>query len=174
MSGEIIKRPRETHEAAIERWRRAVEARNASPVEIIRAYRPAQPVIQEAPIAHQLLRFCALFDLAWIANYPRQLNGDYVYNGSFWLEKRHEPHYRLEGAYTLPRGFKVGSEQCPCGAHTPLGKLGCVWCPRCTSRVCFGRTTPSGYFQCRESCGNHGQLQEYSEREFALKLRLGR
>jgi hypothetical protein len=147
-------------DAAIERWIQAAAARaGGAPPPYRNGSAPVPaPGGQQAPIVLDLPRWCTIHDGArWMAHYIRQPNGLYVYQGSFWIETFHEMNYAAEGMCKLPSNFRHGQEECPCGTRIPPWYSGSVWCPRCVAYVCYGRTSPSGYFQCRVSCGCEGQ-----------------
>jgi hypothetical protein len=119
------------------------------------------------PPVLDLLRWCSVHDDLGIARYILRGRG-YEFGGSFALSKRHQDQYAPENTVTLPE-FRPDVEQCGCcGAWTPDGLRGAVWCPRCNARVCFGRTSRSRFFTCRDSCGLQGQLERVTKIEIAM------
>jgi hypothetical protein len=79
--------------------------------------------------------------------------------------------YRPEDVRLLP-DFEAGIEDCPyCGAYTPDGCLGSVWCGACHSWACFGLTSREGLFTC--GCGHRGPLVDYTQTAMGVMLRQG-
>ena len=150
-------------------------------VEVLPPQRSAAPlhlhIGPQTAIERELMRACAVHDAIWIARYVKQPNGVYVFSGSFWLDDRHGRNYEPDVLDELS-DFKADKEQCPCGAYPPVGSAGSVWCATCSAkrgvRICYGRTSPSGFFQCRDSCGARGQLVYGNNRQFAIRPGLRR
>jgi hypothetical protein len=169
--------------AAIERWVQAASVQSVGrqrvvEPEILSPYSPrARVMVPEQKSLVELLRACAVHDAPWIARYVRQSNGVYVFVSGFWLEAKHSQNYS-NGAVDQLLDFGADKEQCPCGAHTRAGAVGAVWCADCTertgARICYGRTSPSGFFQCRDSCGARGRLGSSESHEFAMRPGLRR
>jgi len=131
---------------------------------------PAASVVTNArPVLH-VPRWCSVLDELGIAIYNWN-GGGYGFTGSYALTRQYQSQYRPENLIALPDDFEPDSEQCGCcGMWTPRGKAGAVWCPRCRAFVCYGNTSPSGYFVCRASCGFEGQctLQRHPEMGFVM------
>jgi hypothetical protein len=128
-----------------------------------RAFRAA-PSAGNLPAVIELPRYCAIYDgEMWLARYG--LYGDsYKFNMGIELTPQQQNRYAPENAITLPDIFKVGAERCACcGAWTRDGSVGAVWCPAHNGGhgafVCFGNTSPTGFFRCAASCGASGQIE---------------
>lgn len=115
--------------------------------------------VHSSPI--ELVRCCAVYDEFWLAAYEPGRNGEYEFFTSRPLPKHQQNRYSAENIITLPAGFQTDVEQCACCLTRPHDdSTGGVLCDRCGARVCFGRTSQSGYFRCRKSCGREGQLSD--------------
>jgi hypothetical protein len=86
--------------------------------------------------------------------------GSYVYAGSVDVTPGQKERYAAQSLVALPADFPVARERCAvCGKWTPDYAVGAVSCRRCAPvGVCFGRTSPDRYFECRASCPEHGYL----------------
>jgi hypothetical protein len=135
-------------------------------------YIPA-PVMPEFPREFELPRMCAIFDRRVMARYVRQPDGPYRYTGSYFLEDRHKAHFGPDSQFRLPVDFRPGQEQCACGSHSP-GSCGGggILCSQCGMIVCFGRTIPGEFFQCRDSCGHKAPVGGTYKENFGLVPRL--
>lgn len=116
----------------------------------------ASVVTNARPVLH-LPRWCSALDELGVVIYNWN-GGGYGFNGSFALTGQYQSLYAPENLIALPGDFEPDSEQCGCcGKWTPQRKRGAVWCPRCRAFVCYCKTSPGGYFVCRDSCGFEGQ-----------------
>ena len=115
-------------------------------------------VVTNAPPVLHLPRWCAVHDAVWLAMYNGGNGGRYGFNGSYALTPQYQSQYAPENLIALPDDFKADSEQCGCcGMWTPHREIGSIWCPVCRAYVCWGNTSPGGYFVCRPRCGFEGQ-----------------
>ena len=123
-----------------------------------------------------LPRVCAVHDQLWCARYIRQANGRFEYSLAVHASERlRQIQYAPDNASVLPVDFNTGVEECPwCGAFTRDGSSGSPFCYRCKARVCYGRTTRSGYIYCRASCSGEGQLIHCDEPEVGVVPELRR
>jgi hypothetical protein len=113
--------------------------------------------IEGRPI--ELVRRCAVDDELWLAAYERGPDGEYEFFTSRALPKHQQGRYSQESVITLPAGFETDVERCACClTWPPPGSKGGCLCSKCGMRVCYGRTSQSGYFRCRKSCGGAGEL----------------
>jgi hypothetical protein len=117
-----------------------------------------------------LPRVCAVHDQLWCARYIRRSSKPFEYSLSVHASERlRQIQYAADNARVLPAGFRTGIEECPwCGAFTPDGSMGAAFCYKCKARVCYGRTSRSGYIYCRASCGSEGQLMRCDEPEIGV------
>ena len=121
----------------------------------------------------ELFRYCAVFDgEMWLARYVA-CNGEYEFNCGVELPKQQQSRYSEENLITLPESFETDVERCGCcGAWSSDGSTGAVWCSGHNggrgARVCWGRTTRSGFFTCCDSCGQSGSLTHYKGERFGL------
>jgi len=118
-----------------------------------------------------LPRCCAVTRKPWAARYLRDDAGQgFRYIRSVIPDGRIRlTLYRPEDVRLLP-DFEAGIEDCPhCGAYTPDGCLGSVWCEACRSWVCYGLTSREGVFLC--GCGNRGPLVDYRQTGLGVVLR---
>jgi hypothetical protein len=108
-------------------------------------------------------RHCAKYEgEMWLAVYELDA-GRYHYANSIEWTPQQKDRYGPENMIAVPAVFRLEAERCGCcGAWTRDGSAGAVWCPQHNggtgARVCYGRTSRSGYFIC--SCGNRGQLAQ--------------
>jgi hypothetical protein len=106
-----------------------------------------------------LPRVCAVKKKLWTARHFKPAGqGFHTYLRSNVAESWRIATYAGPENWGLPpTTLQLGIELCPhCGAYTRDGSLGSVWCPNCDQFVCYGLTTPQGYFTCQ--CGHSGWL----------------
>jgi hypothetical protein len=115
------------------------------------------------PSVIELPRYCAIYDgELWLARYGLEGNS-YKFRTSIELTPQQRHRYSAQNAITLPRTFRSDVERCACcGAWTRDGFLGAVECLQHSqgrgARVCYGNTSPGGFFRCTPSCGTSSQL----------------
>jgi hypothetical protein len=160
---------RESVAVTIARWRGGVAAVPSRPAPIAPyAPRHTETVITWAPPDNlppltsnliELPRICARHKKLWTAVYrraPGQSHHAYLRSnvGESW---RLTTYATPDKWGAVPPDFSTGIELCPhCGAYTMDGSTGAVWCEGCRMWVCYGLTSPQGYFICQ--CGHEGQL----------------
>jgi len=147
----------------IERWRRSHNRQDTLSVP------DALPPLAATETRIDLPRNCAVTRKPWAARYLREDAG-FGYIRSVIPDGRIRlTLYRPEDARML-RDFNAGIEDCPhCGAYTPDGYLGSVWCEACRSWVCFGLTSREGVFTC--GCGHRGPLVASTQTAMGVVLR---
>jgi hypothetical protein len=131
------------------------------------------PTRSDLPAIIELPRYCAVYDgEMWLARYGRE--GDrYTYKTSVSLTASQKYRYGEEHAIILPTIFQNEPERCACcGSWSLDGNVGAVLCPSHNKRgeayVCYGNTSPTGYFTCSSSCKFHGQLEPFNSERFGL------
>jgi hypothetical protein len=117
----------------------------------------------DLPTVIELPRYCAIYDGEMcLARYGLE-EGGYKFKTSIELTPQQKHRYTADNAITLPDSFETDAERCACcGAWSLDGCSGAVWCDQHNggrgARVCYGNTSPGGFFRCCVSCGASGQL----------------
>ena len=167
----------------VEKWRKTHRIGAPPPVLLPLPSPAKQPpeIIQRVAVTHadyppviELPRDCSVYDgETWLARYIWH-NGAYEFNTSVKLTRQQQRRYAPESVITLPDIFHTDIEQCACcGTWTPDGSTGSVCCDN-GHYACYGRTSLTGYFRCRESCGGHGQLHGGEAPKFGVTPGRGR
>ena len=180
MSGELEHwrgRLPESVEKRLERWQPLVLQARPEPREFLGRDCPLRGNVtrrrEALPATLELFRYCAIFDgEMWLSRYIWR-NGKYEFNTSVELTTRQQSRYSAEDMLALPDSFQPDVERCACcSTWTMDGAVGSVWCPSCSprfkARVCYGRTSRSWLFQCRDSCGCTGRIASAEHPEVAL------
>ena len=121
------------------------------------AVRMPEPAAKAAIAKSRMLeadlpRICAVHDRGYISRYVSGGKDDFRYTQSFRFAEQLGDQYETRNGVTVP-SRQLAYETCPwCGA---LG-LGSITCGTCSAEICYGRTTASHYFTCRDSCTGAG------------------
>jgi hypothetical protein len=173
MSKDLVKRG--DLERRIERWLRG---HATTPGEASPPYAPRHtearmtwavpnnlPPLSAESVEIELPRTCARTSKLWTALYLRRPGEKYFeYLRSNVAESWRLTTYATPEKWgTVPSNLRLGIELCPhCGAYTMDGSVGSVWCGACRMFVCYGLTSPQGYFIC--AYGHRGQLENGAPR----------